>query len=247
MDFLLRTSRLTRIRFLAMFLFLISPQLVAESHPFWSPDYRPAVISNGKNQCPNLLNRAVVREVFSVLYSKQDLLRFLSYYQQVGRNIASAQTAFSPSEYQLTSPTNPEALRGHCGAMVWFLQRRFGGQVVLKQFVTRELVNGSPLEMWHLHLTKVPYRNEKGQVSFMDVDLTKSQFQKVKDNFLPLKDDLFYEGRRYVHIPGVHFLNSNYLWDRDGTNPPRPQLEEFAVRLETAGAVQDLNLSPKSK
>ncbi len=200
----------------------------------WDPNGRAAaVVSEGS--CNNLLESSQVREVFSVLLKRSDLLMLVRHYQLVGQQVAGVDTAFDPNDYNLTSKSNKEALRGHCGAMVWFLQRRFGGKAVLKQFVAQ---NG--LEMWHMHLSEVPYRKDNGSIGFLDIDATKTQFGKMKDDLMPLGNELIYEGQVYTHT-SEHVFDPDYRWDQDSINPPRHQMELFAVRLETSGQVWNID------
>lgn len=192
--------------------------------------------SNSKGNCGELLSKSYIRQVFSPIYDLNTFYRLLRFFQNNARVVANSETAFSTSEYEETALTNPEPLRGHCGAVVWFLQRRFGGRAVLKQYVAEngeKDSNNQVREVWHMHNEGVAIRTGDS-VHFVGLDLTKTQFSSEVDDLLPIsKNEIVYEGIRFIHRPGIEMEDLDYRWDQDKLNPPRVELETFLVRVET--------------
>lgn len=179
--------------------------------------------------CSGLLLTASIREVISTRYKEKDLIKMLRAYQRRGRKLAESCTAYSPEDYLSSQGANPEALRGHCGGMVWFVQQRFGGKAVLKQYVS---LKDSSLQVWHMHNSEIPIIRD-GMPKTISFDLTKAQFSSENDDLKPIgSNEIVYQGENYVHKPGKHVHDTDYRWDQDFDNPPRTELELFRVRLE---------------
>lgn len=138
--------------------------------------------------------------------------------------VARSDTAYDQAEWHAGFKKCP--LTSHCGAMVWFLQRRYGGRAVLKAYRADD---GD--EFWHMHLEDVPFLTEDGRFGTVDVDLTKTQLDDVVDDLKPVGDTIRYRGKTFRHSSEMVY-NRNYLWDRDLVTPPHPRLELFARRLE---------------